>query len=126
MANTIARQVLFDGTRKHIERLTIIGDGSGEETATLFNAVSGNCGLTTKLVKIQATLSGFSARLLWDASTPVFFQQIPSDKDIEADYYEFGGIINNAGTGVTGDIKFTTQGLGNGDSGSIVLTIMKF
>ncbi len=126
MANTIARQVLFDGSRKHVERFTIIGDGSGEETATLVNAVSGNMGVTTKFVRVDANLSGFSARLLWDASTPVFFQQLVSDEPIIHDYYDYGGIINNAGAGVTGDIKITTSGLGNGDSGSITFVTMKY
>jgi hypothetical protein len=125
MANTVASQVLFDGTRKHIEQYTIIGDGSGDLSAALMNAVSGNMGTTTKLIHIQAELSGFSAQLLWDASTPVLMMQLPADANIDQDYYAFGGLVNNAGTGKTGDIKITTNGLSANMSGTITFTCLK-
>jgi len=41
------------------------------------------------------------------------------------DFKPVGGLINNAGTGVTGDILFTTSGHTAGDSYSIILEMDK-
>ena len=42
------------------------------------------------------------------------------------DYSDFGGIPNNAGAGVTGDIAFSTVGTATaGDSYSVVLSLIK-
>ena len=35
MANTITTQTIVDGERNLVTKTTILGDGSGEETATL-------------------------------------------------------------------------------------------
>ena len=41
------------------------------------------------------------------------------------DYSDFSGIPNNAGSGVTGDLDFTTVGAGAGDTYMIVLELIK-
>ena len=46
---------------------------------------------------------------------------------VEDEYYDdrFSGIPNNAGSGVTGDIDFTTVANSNGDAYSIILLLNK-
>jgi len=41
------------------------------------------------------------------------------------DFQDFGGLSNNAGSGKTGDILFTTKGHSSGDTYSIVLEMIK-
>ncbi len=125
MANAIAKQVLINGPQTYVLKVTIIGDGSGEETATLLNATTGDCGTAPSLKRVVASLTGFSAKLLWDATTDVMVQQLVAEQPIDLDYCFPGGLKNNGGTGVTGDILITTAGLGAGDSGHIYLEIKK-
>lgn len=125
MANTIARQVLLNGTQLYVVKLTIIGDGSGEESAILVNNTTGDLGTNSKIMKIVSSVSGFHARLLFDATTDVFAWELTDSACNIIDFEKEGGLINNAGTGITGDILLTTVGLGAGDSGSILLVIRK-
>ena len=127
MANSIITQTIVDGERNVVTKTHIVGDGSGEETATQLLDVSAFSGApgTVKITKIQAYLSGFSVSLLWDATTDVEIVNLPTDDNLSQDYMRFGGLINNAGTGVTGDIMFTTVGLGLADEGTIVLEMKK-
>ena len=41
------------------------------------------------------------------------------------EFQDFGGIPNNAGSGVTGDIDSTTVGHSSGDAYSIILVLNK-
>jgi hypothetical protein len=41
------------------------------------------------------------------------------------DYSDFSGIPNNAGSGITGDLDFTTVGHSSGDTYMIVLELIK-
>lgn len=125
MANTITRTTLVDGAGKYVVLFTIIGDGSGEETATRVNTTSGDLGTNASILKVQGAVSGFQARLLFDATTDVYALQLPTDVDIEFNFREFGGVKNFAGSGKTGDILITTNGLGAGDSGSFIITCLK-
>ncbi len=131
MANTVQLQTIHDGLRTLIVKCNIIGDGSGEETATMLIDISTyasmpNQGTPTSCAidKIQAWIEGFSVRLLWEADTDVAAIQLQQG-ETEQDFRHSGGLINNAGTGVTGDIKFTTVGLGSGDQATILLTLHK-
>jgi hypothetical protein len=40
-------------------------------------------------------------------------------------YADFGGISNNSGAGVTGDVLFSTVGASNGDRYTIILECIK-
>ena len=130
MSNTITKQTLVDSARNLVVKVTILGDGSGEESDTnLINVSDYSGGLSgtvpVKIKKIVAGLTGFSMTLEWDASTPVDILQIPQDQDFVQDYTGFGGLINNAGSGISGDILFDTVGLGSADAGSITLWMQK-
>jgi len=128
MANTISTQVILDSTRNTIIKITIAGDGSGDESNTIiFNAsdyIGGNT--SNKIWRIEYSLNNFDADLLWDADTNVPI--ITLSKNYEQDVcYEFvGGLVNNAGTGKTGDILMSTDGMvGTPTTGHIVLYIKK-
>lgn len=127
MVNTVTTQKVIDGERNVVTKTTILGDGSGEETVTQLLDVSTFSGApgTVKIIRIQAYLTGFSVSLLWDATTDVTIIELPADDDINQDFKVFGGLINNSGTGKTGDIMFTTVGLGAADTGTIVIEMQK-
>jgi hypothetical protein len=61
----------------------------------------------------------------FDASTNVLAMPLPADSTGDEYYDLFTGIPNNAGSGVTGDIDFTTVGHSDGDSYSIILVLTK-
>jgi len=130
VANTLSKTTIEDGQKNLIVQVDIIGDGSGDESATLLIDVStyGDLhGVTCSgvvLEKLQSTLEGFTARLLWDATTDVsavFLGQGPTKLCWEAE----GGRTNNAGTGKTGDLLITTTNLGSGDQGTLILEMRK-
>jgi hypothetical protein len=75
---------------------------------------------------IDASLTGFSCTLLWDATSNVKIIDIPSDEPVKQDYSKFGGIKDNSGSGSTGKILFTTTGYtASGDGGHIYLKLKK-
>lgn len=126
MVNTITKQTLLDGQRNLVLQVFILGDGSGDETATLLVDVStfaGNPG-SVRVNKVQSNLSGFSVALLWDANTDVAFLNL-NDGWSALEFNPIGGLANNSGTGKTGDIMFSTVGLGTGEKGSITLEMVK-
>lgn len=124
MANTITSQTLVDGSVLCTLNRHILGDGSGEETNTILVDASAFNTSNLKVMKVQSSLTGFSVKLDFDATANVPFLELPAG-DSEFDFTSFGGISNSAGTGKTGDILFSTVGLGSGDSGSIILHLKK-
>lgn len=125
MANTITRQVLNNGPRDYVVKFTIIGDGSGEETAARVNSVTGDMGTDVALMEVEAAFSGFSGLLYWDATSDIPLAQIAADMETLKCFRSIGGIVNNAGTGKNGDVILATTGLGTGDSGTIVMRCKK-
>jgi hypothetical protein len=47
-------------------------------------------------------------QLLWDATTDVTLLNLSGSNDADMCFEAFGGIPNNAGAGVTGDVLLTT------------------
>lgn len=126
MANTIQLQTINDGERNLVVKLHIDGDGSGDETATKIIDASTftHSPVKLRLLKLAANLVGFTAELIWDATTPIHLFEIP-DYDSDKDFSKFGGIPNNGGVGVTGDVLITTTGLGAADTGHVILHFIK-
>lgn len=125
MANTVSRQLINNGPRNYVENLTIIGDGSGEETALRVNVTSGDMGLNNALEMIAFSTQGCSAQLLWDAATDVLVENLPTDFSDLKKYRRFGGKPNPGGTGSNGDLLITTNGLGSGDSIILLIHVRK-
>jgi hypothetical protein len=131
MADAVTSQTILDGERLFIAKFTNISDGTGETGAlkidvSTLNPNSFNLACNgVKLNKIYATTHGMEVRILWDASTDQFAWQIPQNTNYLMDFSSFGGIPNNAGTGVTGDVLFTTTDVSAGDMYTIVLECLK-
>jgi hypothetical protein len=127
MANTITTQVLNDGSITTAVKVTILGDGSGDETNTvIFDASAYDPAVTSnKLRKIDYTTVGASAVLLWDATANVPLMGLPADYSDSKSFISEGGLINQGGAGVTGDILISTTGLGSGDLITLVLVVDK-
>lgn len=127
MANTITKTVKHDGPRNYILDVRIEGDGTGEESATSLIDVSGTYGAPSdvKIEKIYWSLKGFDVHLLWDADTDTT-AFVCSEGEGGVDFNTIGGPIKNtSGAGKTGDIKFTTVGLGTGDKGFLTIHCKK-
>lgn len=124
MADAVASQTLVSGARNLVMKFTNVSDGTGESAVKKVDA-SDNGSTAPKIMRIHYATAGMSVRILWDATTDVDAILIPADQGGCMDFTAFGGLINNAGTGVTGDILFTTIGHTAGDIYSIVLEMAK-
>jgi len=133
MAATATQQVISDGSRNLYLKYTIAGT-TGDAAATklvdasAFSDADGNAlgANSLTLIGIDASLTGFSCKLVWDATANVDLIEIPSDDVLTRDFREHGGIKNNSGTGSTGDVMFTTTGYtASGDGGHIYLKFKK-
>lgn len=124
MADAVTSQTIIDGSRNAVIKLTNLSDGTGESAALKVDvsALSG-APSRVKVEKIHYTVSGMVATLLWDATTDVRIVDLAGDGCF--DFTGFGGLPNNAGAGVTGDILLTTTGHTAGDSYSLVLELSK-
>lgn len=124
MADAVSSQTIIDGTRNVVMKFTNLSDGTGE-AAVLKVDVSGLSGAPSgvRIDKIHYSVNGMVATLLWDATTDVRIIELSGDGCF--DFRPFGGLPNNAGAGVTGDILLTTTGHTSGDSYSIVLEMVK-
>lgn len=125
MANTVARQVLVNGSKNYVVKYTAVGDGSGEVSASLVNSVTGDMGTANAIMSVRGICTGCTAQLLFDATTDLFAIGLPQDKDIHFDFHNIGGLINNAGTGKTGDLLITSSSLGAGDTITLVVKMKK-
>lgn len=114
MANTVTSQTLLDGDRNLVMLFTGLLDTSNESRAIKVD-VSTFAPAPTK-VRVDTIRHLISPGLIvildWDATTPVRFAALTGYDEVEAKC--FGGIQNNAGTGVTGDIYLTTAGYSTG------------
>jgi len=131
MADAVASQTLLDGERLFIAKFTNISDGTGEtgvvkiDVSTLNpNAFNLACN-GVKINKIWSTTHGMEVRILWDASTDVFAWLVPQNTNYLMDFSSFGGLQNNGGAGVTGDVLFTTSDASSGDMYTIVIECIK-
>ena len=124
MADAVSTQTIIDGERNVVQKFTNLSDGTGE-AAVLKVDVSALNGAPSrvKINKIHYSVAGMVATLLWDATTDVRIVDLQGDGCLDATGY--GGLINNAGTGITGDILLTTSGHSLNDSYTIILEMAK-
>tara|TARA_R110000737_G_scaffold298993_1_gene305823 strand:- start:2499 stop:2915 length:417 start_codon:yes stop_codon:yes gene_type:complete len=132
MADAVATQTIQDGAQKAILRFTNVSDGTGESAVTKIdvsgltvNPVTGMSCSSVSIEKISFSNIGMGVKIYFDADTDVLVIQLPADWADEFDFSEFSGIPDNAGSGTTGDIQFTTVGHSSGDSYTIVMTVIK-
>jgi hypothetical protein len=125
MADAVTTQVIHDGARNAVIKLTNLSDGTGEaavlkvDVSTLFGTPTG-----VRIKKIHYDVSGMVVTLLWDATSDVRIIDLGSNCG-EMDYSDFGGLTNNSGAGKTGDILLTTTGHTLADSYTLILELTK-
>ena len=132
MADAVATQTIQDGGATAIFRFTNVSDGTGESAVTKIDVSALTTNPVTKMAcdsvsieKIWFSNIGMGVKIYFDASTDVLVIQLPADWTDELDFSEFSGIPDNAGSGTTGDIQFTTVGHSSGDSYTIVMKVIK-
>jgi hypothetical protein len=122
MADAVSTQTLVNGERNAVVKLTNTSDGTGESAVKKVDA--SDLGATSlKIKRIRYSVAGMVARLLWDADTDVTIVDLQGDGVLDCE--GFGGLINNAGAGVTGDINLTTIGHTANDSYTIIIEMAK-
>jgi len=132
MADAVVTQTIQDGGQHAIFKFTNISDGTGESAVTKIDV----SGLTTNPVtkmscnavsieKIWFSNIGMGVKIYFDATSDVLAIQLPADWTDELDFSEFSGVPDNAGSGATGDVQFTTVGHSSGDSYTIVMKVIK-
>lgn len=130
MADAVASQVVFDGSKTAVMKFTNISDGTGESAVikvdvSALTAYQGTPCTSVNIVKLDAMTVGMGLDILWDATTDVVCYTIGADQFITFDFERFGGLSNNAGSGKTGDVLFTTVGATAGDRYTVVLEMTK-
>ena len=131
MADAVTSQTIQDGERKAVLKFTNASDGSGESavkkvdvSALTANSAGDTC-TGVAINKIWWQCTGMSVKIEFDATSNVLAIGLSEDSNGYHDYSNFSGIPNNAGSGVTGDLDFTTVGAGSGDTYMIVLELIK-
>ena len=124
MADSTTSQTLVDAERNTVMKFTNISDGTGE-SAVLKVDVSTLAGAPTsvRIDRIDYDIAGMAVNILWDADTDATCIVLAGHGTL--DFCDVGGLQNNAGTGKTGDILFTTIGHTANDTYSIVLHMKK-
>ena len=114
MAFTSNTQVLRDGYRNYVIRLTgecVSGDADVAPTV-LVDVTTLNPPCTALRVdRVKYSLpngSPLDVQLWWQATTNVLFSGMSGGDD--GDYWNFGGLTNNAAPGATGNIMWGTSG----------------
>ena len=111
MANSVTGPTnQFDGEKTLIVYASVLSDGSASSTtlvdvSALNAAPDGTACSTVTLKKIWYTVSGAPdapASLDWDASTDVTFLTLSYDNSF--DFSTFGGLVNTAASGYSGDV----------------------
>jgi len=126
MADAVATQTIQDDGNTAIFRFTNVSDGSGESAVTKIDVsalavdpMTGAACTKVSIQKIYYSTIGMGVKIFFDASSDVLAWQRTFD------FTDFTGIPNNAGSGVTGDIQFTTVGHSSGDVYNIVMQVRK-
>lgn len=127
MSNAVTKTLLHDSTRHAIMSVTIVGDGSGEETDTVLLDASALQPAADKLIvdRIEGLLTAFSAVIEADATADLPIARLPADEHFSFDFRPPGFSTSKAGAGATGDVTITTASLGNGDAGTFTIFARK-
>ena len=131
MADAVATQTIIDGSKTAVLKFTNVSDGSGESAVTkvdvsaLANNSIGQSCTGASIQKIWWQCIGMKVQILFDATSDVLAIELGENQSGFHDYSGFGGILNNAGSGKTGDIQFTTVGHSSADSYTIILQVAK-
>ena len=131
MADAVTSQTLIDGDHLAVLKFTNVSDGSGESavkkvdvSALATNGRGQTCTRAT-IEKIWWQCNGMKVQVLFDASTDAFCIELGENQSGHHDYTSFGGLQNNAGSGITGDILFTTVGHSSAATYTVIMQVRK-
>ena len=131
MADAVTSQTLIDGPQTAVMKFTNISDGTGEsavkkvDVSALSSSADGDTCTGVGIEKMWWQCIGMKVQILFDATTDVFCIELGENQSGHHDYTSFGGLTNNAGSGVTGDIMFTTVGHTSADTYTVILYMRK-
>ena len=132
MADAVATQTIQDGAKTAIFRFTNVSDGTGESavakidvSALSSDPMTGAACTGCTIQKIYYSTVGMGVKIFFDASSNVLAWQLNADWADTLDFTDFTGIPNNAGSGKTGDVLFTTVDHSSGDVYNIVMQVSK-
>ena len=131
MADVVTSQTIQDGQRIAVMKFTNVSDGSGEaavkkvDVSALNSNSAGVACSSVVIAKVWWATTGMSVKVDFDASTNVLAVSMPADSTGDEYYDDFSGIPNNAGSGKTGDLDFTTLGHSSGDTYVVILELIK-
>ena len=124
MANSIVTTYQLNGSRVFTAKIDIVGDASGEETVAELIDIADltNDPASFKIRAIQWALEGFSAQLLWEATTDDHAFSLPAGSD-GLRFNDTGThLVNPLSTGYTGKLLMATTGLSSvGSRGTIII-----
>ncbi len=131
MADAVTTQTIIDGERNCVMKFTNVSDGTGEsavakvDVSALASNAAGVACSEVRVMRVSHAIVGMSVQMFLDASSNVLLMELAESSNGHMDFKDFGGLPNNAGSGKTGDILFTTKGHSSGDTYSIVLEMVK-
>jgi|TARA_R100000329_G_scaffold140058_1_gene122133 hypothetical protein len=131
MADAVTSQTLIDGPNNAVMKFTNVSDGTGEsavvkvDVSALAASADGDTCNEVVIERIWWQCIGMKVKILFDASTDQFCIELGENQSGDHDYSSFGGLTNNAGTGKTGDIVFTTVGHSSGDTYTVIMYMRK-
>ena len=136
MADAVTSQTIVDTDKRAIIKLTNLSDGSGEssvqkvDVSALNSHPDGTACSRVTIDQIWYDVGGMRVALEWNASTNVVCMVLGGSAAAgngqgHMDFRSFGGIKNNAGSGINGDLDLSTSGHTNLDHYTIVLELRK-
>ena len=136
MADAVTSQTLVDTDKRAVIKLTNLSDGSGEssvkkvDVSALNSHPDGTACSRVTIDQIWYDVGGMRVSLEWNASTNVVCMVLGGSAAAgnvhgHMDFRSFGGIKNNAGSGINGDLDLSTSGHTNLDHYTIVLELRK-
>ena len=131
MADAVTTQTIIDGPQTAVMKFTNVSDGTGESAVTkvdvsaLSASADGDTCTGVVIERLWWQCIGMKVQILFDASSDQFCIELGENQSGNHDYTIFGGLTNNAGSGKTGDINFTTVGHSSADTYTIILYMRK-
>ena len=136
MADAVTSQTIIDTEKRVVMKFTNLSDGNGEsavkkvDVSALTAHPDGTACSQVTIDQIWYDVGGMRLAIYFAASTNALALTIGGSAAAgnvqgHMDFRSFGGIKNNAGSGITGDIDFTTSGHTNLDHYTIILEMRK-
>ena len=137
MADAVTSQTLSDGDRIAVVKLTNISDGTGESSVEKVDIsgfttnINGETPARAHIEQIWYDVGGMRVALEWNATSNVVAAVLGTSLGVgtnvsgHMDFRSFGGLKNNAGSGIDGNIDLTTHGHTAHDHYTVVLQLRK-